>query len=68
MKDAYAISNDDKSFSGALNNMLLAFLPITYRKQVIEKFHDDHRGINAWKNLVYNFARWLLWIPHLSNS
>ena len=28
------------------------FTPITCRKQVIEKFHEVHQGINALKNLV----------------
>ena len=35
------------------------FMPITCRKQVIDKFHDVHQGINALKNLVKNNAWWL---------
>ena len=32
------------------------FIPNTCQKQVIEKFHDVHQGINALKNLVKNIC------------
>ena len=33
------------------------FIPVTCRKQVIEKFHDVHQEINALEILVKNNAR-----------
>ena len=35
------------------------FIQITFRKQVIEKFHDVHQGINAFNTLVKSNAWWL---------
>ena len=40
------------------------FIPNTFRKQVIEKFHDVHQGINALKILVKNNAWW----PFMDND
>ena len=34
------------------------FIPITCQRQVIEKFHEVHQGINALKILVKNNALW----------
>ena len=40
------------------------FIPNTFRKQVIEKFHVVHRGIIALKNLVKNNVWW----PFMDND
>ena len=36
------------------------YIPVAYRKQVVEKLHDVHQGINALKCIVKNVAWWQL--------
>ena len=46
VSNALTVQND------LIYNGSRVFTPITCRKQVIEKFHEVHQGINALKNLV----------------
>ena len=50
---------DDLIYNGSR-----VFIPVTYRKQKIENFHDVHQGISALKNLVKNNAWW----PFMDND
>ena len=64
----------EKSFMNVLNALTVqndliyngsrVFIPNSFRKQVIEKYHDVHQGINALKNLVKNNAWW----PFMDND
>ena len=52
VSNALTVQND------LIYNGSRVLIPISCRKQVIEKFHDVHQGINALKNLVKNIAWW----------
>ena len=58
VSNALTVQND------LIYNGSRVFIPITCRKQVIDKFHDVHQGINALKNLVENNAWW----PFMDND
>ena len=64
-KNCTKIENSFMNVSNALTlqsdliyNGSKIFIPITFRKQVIEKFHDVHQGTKALKNLVKHNALW----------
>ena len=61
VSNALTVQND------LIYNGLRVFIPITCRKQVIEKFHDVHQGINALINLVKILRGGHLWIAILNN-
>ena len=54
ISDALTIQND------LIYNGSRVFIPVAYRKQVIEKLHDVHQGVNALKCIVKNVAWWPL--------
>ena len=61
VSNALTVQND------LIYNGSRVFIPITCRKQVIEKFHEVHQGINALKNLVKKILGGHLWIA-ISNN
>ena len=58
VSNALTVQND------LIYNGSRVFIPITCQKQVIDKLHDVHQGINALKNLVKNNAWW----PFMDND
>ena len=63
-KTSLKVSNALTVQNDLIYNGSRVFIPFTYRKQVIEKFHDVHRGINALKKMVRKNASW----PFLDND
>ena len=61
VSNALTVQND------MIYNGSRVFIPITCRKQVIEKFHDVHQGINALKNFVKKMRGGCLWTT-ISNN